>query len=160
VTVARDAIANGQVEEVHAEIRSIHGVGPKIAAFFMRDVAIQYEIEPDRNRDLLQLQSRSQARADQSRHAGGGNSHPQWQQRKRLTVRFHRSMPFGRLPNLEMTKPVGTLVVTNGIGERRRCGRAEGRRALYPRVGLLTGLWLANRHRDFTGAFAAPARQD
>jgi hypothetical protein len=54
VTTTRDALAKGQVQRVHAEIRNIRGVGPKIASFFLRDVAIRYEIEPGHDRDLLQ----------------------------------------------------------------------------------------------------------
>jgi hypothetical protein len=54
VTTTRDALAKGKVEDVHAEIRNIRGIGPKIASFFLRDVAIRYDIEPHQNRDLLQ----------------------------------------------------------------------------------------------------------
>jgi hypothetical protein len=54
VTIAHDALEHGNVEEVHTEIRSIRGVGPKIASFFLRDVAIRYKIELDEDRDLLQ----------------------------------------------------------------------------------------------------------
>jgi hypothetical protein len=35
-------------------MRSIRGIGPKIASFFLRDVAICYEIGPDQDRELLQ----------------------------------------------------------------------------------------------------------
>jgi hypothetical protein len=38
----------------HAEIMNIRGIGPKIASFFLRDVAIRYAINLDENRDLLQ----------------------------------------------------------------------------------------------------------
>lgn len=54
ITTTRDALVEGQVQRVHTEIRNIRGVGTKIASFFLRDVAIRYEIEPDQNRDLLQ----------------------------------------------------------------------------------------------------------
>jgi hypothetical protein len=54
VITTRDALVTGEVQHVHAEIRNIRGIGPKIASFFLRDVAIRYEIEPDQNRNLLQ----------------------------------------------------------------------------------------------------------
>jgi hypothetical protein len=54
ITTTRDALVEGQVQRVHTEIRNIRGVGKKIASFFLRAVAIRYEIEPDQNRDLLQ----------------------------------------------------------------------------------------------------------
>jgi hypothetical protein len=54
VTATRDALAEGQVQRVHAELRSIRGVGLKIASFFLRDVAIRYGIELGQNRELLQ----------------------------------------------------------------------------------------------------------
>lgn len=37
ITTARDALAEGQVERVHTEIRNIRGVGTKIASFFLRE---------------------------------------------------------------------------------------------------------------------------
>lgn len=46
VKAARDALTAGNVREMHAELGSIRGVGPKIASFFLRDVAIRDQIAP------------------------------------------------------------------------------------------------------------------
>ena len=54
VTLARDGMRDGRIPEVRRELMAIRGVGPKIASFFMRDVALWFDIRPTSDRELLQ----------------------------------------------------------------------------------------------------------
>jgi len=50
----KSKLQHGEVEEAYLFLREIRGVGPKIASFFLRDVALRYGIEPPTQRGLLQ----------------------------------------------------------------------------------------------------------
>jgi hypothetical protein len=54
VADARNAIADGRVREIYEEVDAIRGIGPKIASFFLRDVALRFDIAPTNERALLQ----------------------------------------------------------------------------------------------------------
>jgi hypothetical protein len=54
VAWARDAIASGDLKNVHAKLMEINGVGPKIASLFLRDLAVWYNLVPTQDRQLLQ----------------------------------------------------------------------------------------------------------
>jgi hypothetical protein len=54
VTRARDRLQSDQVAFGHQELKSIRGIGPKLASFFLRDVAIRYDVSPVSDRYLLQ----------------------------------------------------------------------------------------------------------
>jgi hypothetical protein len=54
VAWAKCMLLDGQVQTVHGDLRSINGIGPKIASFFLRDVAWCFGIEVVSQRDLLQ----------------------------------------------------------------------------------------------------------
>lgn len=54
VTWARRMLLDGQVLTVHGDLRSINGIGPKIASFFLRDIAWCFRIEVVTQRGLLQ----------------------------------------------------------------------------------------------------------
>jgi len=54
VTWARCALNTDQVLAAHNDLRSINGIGPKIASFFLRDVAWCFRIKVNRQRYLLQ----------------------------------------------------------------------------------------------------------
>jgi len=54
VAWARDMIGGGRVREGYKALQKIRGIGPKIAAFFLRDVAVRYNIAPQNDRHLLQ----------------------------------------------------------------------------------------------------------
>lgn len=54
VAWARRMLLDGQVLTVHGDLCSINGIGPKIASFFLRDVAWCFRIEVVSQRDLLQ----------------------------------------------------------------------------------------------------------
>jgi len=54
VAWARRMLADGQVQTVHNDLCSINGIGPKIASFFLRDVAWCFGIRVVSQRDLQQ----------------------------------------------------------------------------------------------------------
>jgi len=51
---AREQLASGRIREAHSDLCGVNGLGPKIASFFLRDVATMHGLEPDRDRQLLQ----------------------------------------------------------------------------------------------------------
>jgi len=54
VTWAKKMVGSGKVRRAHAQLQRIRGIGPKIASFFLRDVAVKYHLAPGEDRDLLQ----------------------------------------------------------------------------------------------------------
>jgi hypothetical protein len=54
VTRARERLHDDDVALGHNELKSIRGIGPKLASFFLRDVAMRYNIFPVSDRHLLQ----------------------------------------------------------------------------------------------------------
>lgn len=54
IVYAKAGLANDQSKAVYGKIKEINGIGSKIAAFFLRDVATFYNIFPSKNRHLLQ----------------------------------------------------------------------------------------------------------
>lgn len=54
VAWARHMLLNDKVQVVHGSLCSINGIGPKIASFFLRDVAWCFGIRVVSHRDLLQ----------------------------------------------------------------------------------------------------------
>jgi len=54
ISVATQSLRNGQVEQIWNRFQDIRGVGPKIASFFLRDLAVKYELAPIQGRHLLQ----------------------------------------------------------------------------------------------------------
>jgi hypothetical protein len=54
IGATRSELAAGLVRHAFERLDSIRGIGPKIASFFLRDVAVRFEIEPLRDRELLQ----------------------------------------------------------------------------------------------------------
>ena len=54
VTRARRRLCKDEVAGAHQELIAIRGIGLKIASFFLRDVAMYYEIAPTSDRHLLQ----------------------------------------------------------------------------------------------------------
>lgn len=54
VEAARSELAEGHVRRAFDRLDRVRGVGPKIAPFFLRDVAVWFKIEPVRDRELLQ----------------------------------------------------------------------------------------------------------
>ncbi len=54
MTRARQRLCQDEVARAHQELMAIRGIGPKIASFFLRDVAMRYEITPTSDRRLLQ----------------------------------------------------------------------------------------------------------
>jgi hypothetical protein len=51
---ARDRMISGNTQEAHERLKKINGVNKKIASFFLRDVAVIYELAPSQGRELLQ----------------------------------------------------------------------------------------------------------
>jgi len=54
VAIARSALAEGRVRQAFERLDRVRGVGPKIAPFFLRDVAVRFGIAPTHDRELLQ----------------------------------------------------------------------------------------------------------
>ncbi len=54
VSWARDKIHAGKVEDAHKQIQRIGGIQQKIASFFLRDVAVRFNLAPAQDRWLLQ----------------------------------------------------------------------------------------------------------
>jgi hypothetical protein len=54
VEVTRLQLTDEHVRAAFDHLNKIRGVGPKIASFFLRDVAMHFEIQPVRDRELLQ----------------------------------------------------------------------------------------------------------
>ena len=54
VEAARSELADGHLWSAFGRLDRVRGVGPKIASFFLRDVAVWFKIEPVRDRELLQ----------------------------------------------------------------------------------------------------------
>ena len=54
VSWARRAVAHDRVRDADAELRRVRGVGPKIASFFLRDVALRNGLAPGTDRWRLQ----------------------------------------------------------------------------------------------------------
>jgi len=54
ITWAREQLASERTRVAHSHLCQINGLGPKIASFFLRDVATTYVLEPDGDRHLLQ----------------------------------------------------------------------------------------------------------
>ncbi len=54
VTRARRRLRKDEVARAHQELMAIRGIGPKLASFFLRDVAMRYEITTTSDRHLLQ----------------------------------------------------------------------------------------------------------
>lgn len=52
---SKDAIVKGQVKEAWEQIKSIRGIGSKIASLFLRDISVRFELTPPKkDRWLLQ----------------------------------------------------------------------------------------------------------
>jgi hypothetical protein len=51
---ARQEVAHGRVAAAYTKLLRVRGVGPKIASFFLRDVALRYGLSPEADRWLLQ----------------------------------------------------------------------------------------------------------
>ena len=51
---AREQLASDHTREAHSVLCQVNGLGPKIASFFLRDVATTYKAQPNSNRHLLQ----------------------------------------------------------------------------------------------------------
>ncbi len=49
-----DLLQNDELLKAYKMLRKINGIGPKIASFFLRDVADLYNINPIHDRELLQ----------------------------------------------------------------------------------------------------------
>jgi hypothetical protein len=54
VDVVRSELLEGRVQNASERLDSVRGIGPKIASFFLRDLAVWYKIEPGQDRHLLQ----------------------------------------------------------------------------------------------------------
>ena len=54
VTRARRRLREDEVARAHRELMAIRGIGPKLASFFLRDVAMRSDIAPTSDRHLLQ----------------------------------------------------------------------------------------------------------
>lgn len=54
VEVARCELAEGHLRRAFDRLNRVRGVGPKIASFFLRDVAVWFKIEPVKDREILQ----------------------------------------------------------------------------------------------------------
>jgi hypothetical protein len=54
ITDSRRLLERNEVDAAHSTLHAIRGVGPKIASFFLRDVALHYGLEPAEDRHLLQ----------------------------------------------------------------------------------------------------------
>jgi hypothetical protein len=54
LTWAHEQLASGRMREAHSDLCGVNGLGPKIASFFLRDVATMHRLEPDSDRQLLQ----------------------------------------------------------------------------------------------------------
>jgi hypothetical protein len=54
VEVTRSFLVAGQVWRAYDHVKQVRGVGPKVASFFLRDLAVKFQITPPRNRELLQ----------------------------------------------------------------------------------------------------------
>ena len=54
IEAARREVAAGRVHYAFDRLDRVRGVGPKIASFFLRDVAVRFKIEPFQDRELLQ----------------------------------------------------------------------------------------------------------
>jgi hypothetical protein len=54
VLFAREGLQLDCTKDVHAAIQDVNGIGSKIASLFLRDVAIVYDLEPSKDRHLLQ----------------------------------------------------------------------------------------------------------
>ncbi len=50
----RGLLEKGLVGEAHQQLMTIRGIGTKIASFFLRDLAIWFDLDPDTDRALLQ----------------------------------------------------------------------------------------------------------
>ncbi len=54
IEAARSEVAAGRVRDAFESLDRVRGIGPKIASFFLRDVAVRFSIEPLQDRELLQ----------------------------------------------------------------------------------------------------------
>jgi hypothetical protein len=54
VDVTRSDLVDGHVGRAFQRLDLVRGIGPKIASFFLRDLAVWFKIEPLRDRELLQ----------------------------------------------------------------------------------------------------------
>lgn len=54
IVKAIEALRNSRVKEIWEEIKYIRGIGPKIASLFLRDISVQFGLNPLQNRWLLQ----------------------------------------------------------------------------------------------------------
>lgn len=54
VAWAKDSMTRDEIKEAHAQLRSVVGISDKLAAFFLRDVAVRYDLAPQNDRHLLQ----------------------------------------------------------------------------------------------------------
>lgn len=54
VEAVRSDLAQGQVRNAFDRVDRVRGVGPKIASFFLRDLAVWFQIKPAHDRELLQ----------------------------------------------------------------------------------------------------------
>lgn len=50
----RHDLVDGQVRRAFQRLDLVRGIGPKIASFFLRDLAVWFKIEPYQDRELLQ----------------------------------------------------------------------------------------------------------
>jgi len=54
VAWAREKITRDETRGAHTQLRSIVGISDKLASFFLRDVAVRYNLAPQNDRHLLQ----------------------------------------------------------------------------------------------------------
>jgi len=54
ISDAKKHIRDDQVKRIWQRLQQIRGIGPKIASFFLRDVAVAYGLPPRNSRELLQ----------------------------------------------------------------------------------------------------------
>jgi hypothetical protein len=54
LAVMKDLIGNNDVKQAYSIITQVSGVGDKIASFFLRDVALHFNLNPTKDRHLLQ----------------------------------------------------------------------------------------------------------
>lgn len=54
VTQTRDRLLTDEAARCFKELTAIRGIGPKLASFFLRDVALRFDVMPTSDRDLLQ----------------------------------------------------------------------------------------------------------
>jgi len=54
VDTMRSDLVDGRVRHAFHRLNKVRGIGPKIASFFLRDLAVWFKVEPLEDRELLQ----------------------------------------------------------------------------------------------------------